>query len=119
MSAIYPPELIEKVAAAIGGVVVQDLEAELTTEEARRVEAVAVLDALVDATGGVDHVVRSYGATFTLQHPITERLDGSLFDCGLHHHLADAAPIVVGTYRVTKNLAIGWAFARIEELTNA
>ena len=47
MSAHYPPALLQAIADAIGGVVVQDLEAELTTEDARRVEAVAVLELVV------------------------------------------------------------------------
>lgn len=101
MKANYPPALVQAIAEAIGGVVVQDLEAELSTEEARRVEAVAVLDALADATGGDVHTVRFFVHDFTLQHPITERLNGSLFECRMHALLAALnGPPALGDHRV-------------------
>lgn len=39
-------------------------------------------DAVIEACGGTDHLlsIKSDG-TWTLQHPITERLGGTLFDC--------------------------------------
>lgn len=49
-----------------------------------REAAVAQLDALVDATGGHHHLAEFDRVGFTLQHPLTERLAGGLFDCPVH-----------------------------------
>ena len=62
--------------------------------------AAVAIAVLVDMTGGHDHIVRSDGDTFTLQHPLAERLTGSLFDCDIHQHIAAGEPIEEGRYQV-------------------
>lgn len=62
--------------------------------------AIAVL---VDITGGHDHVVHADGDTFTLHHPLTERLTGDLVDCEVHQHIAAGEPLERGRYRVVTN----------------
>lgn len=49
-----------------------------------------------------EHIVVLGESTFDIQHPIRERLDGELFDCGLHDHLRslDGPPFHPGRYRV-------------------
>ena len=48
------------------------------------------------------HVVLLGPETFTIRHPLQERLDDALMDCGLHHHIANASgpPARPGRYRV-------------------
>ena len=56
--------------------------------------------ALIDASGGEHHLVRITGYAWTLQHPITERFTGTLFDCP-YASLVEQAPFEAdGTYRV-------------------
>lgn len=38
-------------------------------------------DAVIKACGGTDHVLRTDHGIWTLQHPVTERIAGTLFDC--------------------------------------
>lgn len=65
--------------------------------------ASVALAVLIDMTGGHHHIVKSDGETFTLQHPLAERLTGDLFDCDLHKHIAAGDPIEKGRYRVLMN----------------
>lgn len=37
--------------------------------------------AVIDATGGTEHLVEVTGKGWTIQHPITDRLEGDLFSC--------------------------------------
>lgn len=37
---------------------------------------------------------------FMLQHPLTERLTGGLFDCEIHDRIANGEPLAPGRYRV-------------------
>lgn len=60
--------------------------------------AVAVL---LHHTGGNDHLLQSDGDTFTLQHPIAERINGDLFDCDIHAQITDTIALAKGRYRVT------------------
>lgn len=62
--------------------------------------AAVALAVLIEVTGGHHHIVRSDGETFTLQHPLAERLKGDLFDCDIHAHIAAGEPLEEGRYRV-------------------
>lgn len=62
--------------------------------------AAVALAVLIDMTGGHHHVVQADGETFTLQHPLTERLTGDLFDCSIHARIASGEPLEKGRYRV-------------------
>lgn len=59
----------------------------------------AVDELLADSE--VDHQVTFYEDTFTVRHPLSERLDDQLLTCGLHQDLVDldGPPVPVGTYR--------------------
>ena len=48
-------------------------------------------DAVIEATGGTDHIVEVTGRTWTLQHPITDRLEGQLFSCPFNDLVSVAA----------------------------
>lgn len=61
--------------------------------------AAVAIAALVDLTGGPDHIVQADGETFTMQHPLTERLTGDLFDCEVHAHIAAGEPLEKGRYK--------------------
>lgn len=99
----YPADLIQKVSAAIDE---QHEEADYRPiyDEAGVIvtssAAVAALDAVVEATGGSDHIAVFGLDDFTLQHPITERFDGSLFDCEVHRILARRQPETLGKHRI-------------------
>lgn len=62
--------------------------------------ATVALAVLIDMTGGHHHIVQADGETFTLQHPLTERLTGDLFGCDIHAHIAAGEPLEKGRYRV-------------------
>ncbi|GAT73589.1 hypothetical protein MHM582_2083 [Microbacterium sp. HM58-2] len=62
--------------------------------------AAVAIAVLVDITGGHDHIVRAEGDTFTLQHPLAERLTDDLFACEVHQHIADGEPLEPGRYKV-------------------
>ncbi len=84
----YPDGLAEALGAAAWrswqhDVVDAVIKSETTVEPNLDRAGRAALDALVAATGGSAHVVRFHADGYTLQHPITERLDGTLFDCRL------------------------------------
>jgi hypothetical protein len=51
-----------------------------------------------------DHTVEFREDSFTLRHPLRERLDDELTACGLHAYIAsqDGPPPQLGTYRVTR-----------------
>ncbi|WP_417510625.1 DUF6085 family protein [Microbacterium sp.] len=65
--------------------------------------AAVAIAALIDLTGGPDHIVQADGDAFMLQHPLTERLTGDLFDCEIHAHIAAGEPLEDGRYRVIPN----------------
>ena len=65
--------------------------------------AAVALAVLIDITGGPYHVVQADGDTFTLQHPLSERLTGDLFDCEIHTRIAAGEPLDKGRYRVVEN----------------
>ncbi len=58
-----------------------------------------------------EHVVVFEDATFSVKHPLRERVDDELFECGLHGHIAslDGPPAAPGTYRaVSRDLRWHW-----------
>lgn len=61
----------------------------------------AVSDLLTDHTAR-HHVVVLTDDTFVIEHPLRERLTGTLFSCGLHEALSNASgpPAKPGTYHV-------------------
>lgn len=70
--------------------------------------------------GERDHIVRLEHDTFSIQHPLRERLEGELFDCGLHAYIAglDGPPRQLGRYRVMQVTDSGpssWWWSRVEE----
>jgi hypothetical protein len=65
--------------------------------------ASVALAVLIDMTGGHHHIVQSDGETFTLQHPLAERLTGDLLDCDLLAAIRAGGRIGKGRYRVLLN----------------
>lgn len=75
----------------------------------------AVSDIL--ATRETEHIVLIGDESFTVQHPLRERLNGDLFSCPLHGWMSDLAgpPRRPGRYRARAK-GDGWTF---EEATDA
>lgn len=65
----------------------------------RNPKAVTVI--LRDDSPG-EHIVELYDETFSIQHPLEERIYGSLFNCGMHAWLQEQSepPQPTGRYRV-------------------
>lgn len=65
-----------------------------------------------------EHVVVLGESTFDIQHPLRERLEGELFDCGLHARLRELSgpPFKPGRYRVfwRDGEALGWQPLKVE-----
>lgn len=61
--------------------------------------------------GETEHVVDIDADGFTIKHPLCERLDDHLFDCGLHPYMASwtGPALDDGRYRAGRS-ANGWAF---------
>lgn len=61
----------------------------------------AISDLLIDHMQP-HHTVVLGDNTFSIEHPIRERIDGTLLTCSLHQELSEAggAPLRPGTYRV-------------------
>jgi hypothetical protein len=56
------------------------------------------------------HIVNFGDTTFALVHPLAERLDGGLLDCGLHRYIASGqAKVPPGRYRA-RDRGTGWLF---------
>lgn len=68
----------------------------------------AVTDLLDDPEH--EHVVEIGATSFSVQHPLRERLEGALFECALHSRLAalDGPPATVGRYRVYVGERLSW-----------
>jgi hypothetical protein len=51
-----------------------------------------------------EHIVVVGEEGFSIQHPLRERLDGELFDCGLHEHMRSlpGPPAQPGRYRARR-----------------
>ena len=51
-----------------------------------------------------EHIVTIKDETFTIRHPLRERIEGQLEDCALHTYLSvlQGPPVRIGRYRVHK-----------------
>lgn len=78
-----------------------DASAEAARAEVAAVTPVIIADALGDHE--TEHIVQFEETTFSVQHPLSERLDGSLFDCPVHADISALAgpPVPPGRYRAT------------------
>lgn len=57
-----------------------------------------------------EHIAHCHEEAFTIQHPLKERLDGTLFDCKLHQSMRDELGPPggrEGVYRVSLNTVSG------------
>lgn len=64
-----------------------------------------------------EHIVELYRETFSVKHPLRERLDDALLTCDLGEYLKglDGPPRITGTYRVHRDFASGeWVFAEAQ-----
>jgi uncharacterized protein DUF6085 len=77
-----------------------------TTLACPRPDAVATL--LEDRE--IEHVVEFAETTFTVKHPLRERLDDALMRCRLHDdiHAMSGPPVMPGRYRAVANAEGGW-----------
>lgn len=62
-----------------------------------------------------DHIIKISAGTFTIQHPLIERINSSLFDCTVHNEMVGyfnggGAKPAAGEYRIAFNENGGWAF---------
>lgn len=94
-----------------------------TTGEAESSLAIRMATAVVTLLNGTaedDHVVRLTDTGFTIQHPLVERIDSTLFDCTVHRAIVDyfdgggGAP-KPGEYRIVFNKNGGWAFEPVKQ----
>lgn len=74
----------------------------------------AVCEVLAD--GDTRHLIKVEETTFSVQHPLRERLDGKLFDCTVHQQIKALAgpPMPPGLYRVALSddgRILGWESA--------
>lgn len=62
-----------------------------------------------------EHVVRFLATSFTVRHPLRERLDDELMECPLGAHLASLSgpPVRPGTYRAVQ-CGGDWSWAKID-----
>jgi hypothetical protein len=68
-----------------------------------------------------EHVVEFGEWTFTVRHPLRERLDDELMRCELHQWIADLSgpPVQLGRYRAVSTMTEvdpteNWVFTRID-----
>ena len=62
--------------------------------------ATAIERAILDSTGGPHHIVNVKGYAWTMQHPISERFEGTLFNCPMTTLVAEAPLEQDGRYQV-------------------
>lgn len=62
-----------------------------------------------------EHVVKFEEASFSVKHPLRERLGGDLFACELHEKLRmlEEAPVPPGKYRVFLGENGKWGFVKL------
>jgi hypothetical protein len=79
----------------------------------------AVTDLLNDAE--TEHIVEFGDRTFTVRHPLRERLDDALMTCALHEWIADrdGPPVQPGRYRAVKRSGLPgrWVFTQVDEVS--
>lgn len=66
----------------------------------------------------IEHIVQLEHDSFTIRHPLRERLDNAFLNCRVHEYIADheRAPFEAGRYRVQKvQTGSGWIWDRIPE----
>jgi hypothetical protein len=77
--------------------------------------------AVVAAMGSwsYEHVVVFTRSSFTVQHPLRERLDGDLFKCSLLKYCSSlpGPPTAPGRYRALKDKTRRWTFHALEQAT--
>lgn len=63
-----------------------------------------------------EHIVNFGRTTFSLLHPLRERLDGELLDCALGRHITDLAgpPVCPGRYRA-QLVDDRWTWEEVEQ----
>jgi hypothetical protein len=68
------------------------------------------------ADGETEHIVMLYAATFTVRHPLRERLDEQLLTCDLHQAIADldGPPRQPGLYRVVVRPGTPWEWTAVD-----
>jgi len=73
-------------------------------------ERSAVSDILDDRE--TEHIVELGDSSFSVQHPLRERLNGDLFTCALHQWISDlpGPPRRPGRYRATPGTLDAWNF---------
>lgn len=66
-----------------------------------------------------EHLVDFGERTFTVKHPLRERLDDALMTCQLHNHIEglDGPPVALGRYRAIA-FDGGWAWRALTEATD-
>lgn len=67
-----------------------------------------------------EHVVRITDTGFTIQHPLIERINSTLFDCTVHSAIIDyfdggGGPPKRGDYLIVFNEHGGWAFEPVKK----
>lgn len=79
----------------------------------------ALAEAVARALGNdTQHIVKFEEHTFSVQHPLSERIDGSLFSCPVHKNILtlDESPVIPGIYRVAASGPLSqWSFELIRE----
>ncbi len=63
-----------------------------------------------------EHLVTFHTNTFTVRHPLRERLDDALMRCELHDYCfnLDGPPAAPGLYRAVRDDAHRWTFVAVE-----
>lgn len=62
-----------------------------------------------------EHIVELGAASFTIRHPLRERVGDALMTCELHDYVTglDGPPVQPGRYRARRS-AVGWSWERLE-----
>lgn len=78
----------------------------------------ACSEILADAE--TEHVVEFGERTFTVRHPLRERIDNALMTCQVHNHIErlDGPPVEPGLYRALPAKSGGWTWEPVTEITD-
>jgi hypothetical protein len=63
-------------------------------------------NAVIEATGGTDHLAQVTETGWTIQHPITDRLEGDLFGCPFNelvHIAGEQGDLKPGRYKLWRD----------------